>query len=138
MEVSPRVSTVVSSSSPFMIHANHVLFNTELWQKEVRRQDFDLGHYSMDRYRIVHEEISKMLWHSSGPQHSHHPNHTHVTASQLFHILRTPPVHNDHTLATILMNLGEGCFYIARYNETTSFESLCPIIGGNDDTTATS
>jgi len=101
---------------------NHVLFNTHLWQQEIRRSDFDVGHYSMDRYRLVHEEISHLLWSDSNNDNHSSPN---VNASRLFAILRTPPVHNNHTLATIVMNLAEQCFYIAWYQETVDFESLC-------------
>ena len=43
IEVSPLTSTVVKSFFPVMtIHANHVLFNTHLWQQEIRRSDFDV------------------------------------------------------------------------------------------------
>jgi hypothetical protein len=108
---STEYSTMESSSSP-LVHANHVLHSARMWQHEVRVETFDVGHKSVDRYRVLNE----LLW------RQHHNMDMTTNTDDLFQLLNTPPIHNHETLATVVMNAFRGCFHIQFYNQTTPLE----------------
>jgi hypothetical protein len=112
IELSPvtQKSSIRQSSVPdsFLVHANHVVHSAQMWQTEVRLAGLDVGHKSIDRYQLLMEQLfSKRTLLD--------PTSTNATA--YLDMLSTPPIHNDETLATVVMNPTQGCLYIQWFDK---------------------
>lgn len=109
---SSEFSTMMASSSmAHLVHTNHVVHSAKMWQNELRSESLDVGHKSVDRFRVMNEYLLN---------YRQHGNHTGSSPYPFFRVLTTYPIHNVETLATVVMNPLDDCFCILWYNSNSN------------------
>jgi hypothetical protein len=97
IEVSPQHMTVINFTNGHTIHANNVLWDYYMWLHEIRDNEWDAGHKTIDRIRTAESVVSSCY---NNPQCGGGNNGPNGWAT-LRTALTTPPVLNNDTLTTL-------------------------------------